>query len=213
MENIAIFGAGGFGKEVACLIELINSKERKWNLIGFFDDGFSKGSHNKYGKILGGINELNSYNEYLCIVIAFGNPVSVFNTSLKITNPNIDYANIIAPDVIFLDKTTVEIGKGNIICSSCLISCNVKIGNFNILNGFIPIGHDTIIGDYNSIMPSVKISGNVIIGNNNFFGVNSVVLQKIKIGNSTTIGASSLIVKDTKDDKTYVGVPAKIIKY
>ncbi len=36
--NIAIYGAGGFGKEVACLIDRINDNGGKWNLIGFFDD-------------------------------------------------------------------------------------------------------------------------------------------------------------------------------
>ena len=40
MKDIAIFGAGGFGREVACLIRIINesASEPKWNLIGFFDD-------------------------------------------------------------------------------------------------------------------------------------------------------------------------------
>ena len=38
MNNIAIYGAGGFGREVACLIKRINEKSPTWNLIGFFDD-------------------------------------------------------------------------------------------------------------------------------------------------------------------------------
>jgi hypothetical protein len=32
MNKIAIYGAGGFGKEVACLISLINQKEKLYNL-------------------------------------------------------------------------------------------------------------------------------------------------------------------------------------
>ena len=39
MKNIAIYGAGGFGREVACLLNIINEKEPTWNLVGFFDDG------------------------------------------------------------------------------------------------------------------------------------------------------------------------------
>ena len=38
MKDIAIFGAGGFGREVACLIKRINEKEPTWRFIGFFDD-------------------------------------------------------------------------------------------------------------------------------------------------------------------------------
>ena len=39
MENIAIYGFGGLGREVACLLNNINKIYSEWNLIGFFDDG------------------------------------------------------------------------------------------------------------------------------------------------------------------------------
>jgi len=213
MKKIAIYGAGGFGREVACLINKINEQSPEWELIGFFDDGIEKGTKNEYGIILGGIDEVNSYSEELAVVIAIASPKIVEKIIGNIISSNIHYPNIISPDVIFLDKDNISIGKGNIICSGCLLSCNVSLGNFNILNGFIPIGHDTCIGSYNSIMPAVKISGEVRIGNRNFFGVNSAVLQQIKIGNDTIIGANSLILRKTKDGMTYVGSPASIIKY
>ncbi len=213
MKNISIYGAGGFGREVACLIRIINEKNPTWNLIGFFDDGIEKGTKNEYGEVLGGITEVNNFSEPLAIVIAIANPKIVSKIVTNITNLNVDFPNLISPDLIYLDEDNVTLGKGNIICSGCLISCNVKIGDFNILNGFIPVGHDTVIGNFNSIMPSVRISGEVTIGDRNFFGVGSIVLQQIKIGNDTTVGANSLILRKTKDGMTYVGSPATIIKY
>jgi sugar O-acyltransferase (sialic acid O-acetyltransferase NeuD family) len=213
MKDIAILGAGGFGREVACLINKINEKELAWNFIGFFDDGIEKGKRNEYGEILGGVNELNHISKELSVVIAIANPKILAEIVKKIDNININYPNIISPDIIYLDQNSLEIGKGNIICTGCLISCKVRIGDFNIFNGFIPIGHDTIIGDFNTIMPSVRLSGEVVIGDRNFFGVNAVVLQQIKIGNDTTIGACSLILRKTKDGSTYFGIPAKIINH
>lgn len=59
VKDIAIFGAGGFGREVACLLRKINAVEPTWNFIGFYDDGLEKGSHVDYGEILGGIADLN----------------------------------------------------------------------------------------------------------------------------------------------------------
>ncbi|MDR1459358.1 MAG: serine acetyltransferase, partial [Bacteroidales bacterium] len=47
MKDIAIYGAGGLGREIACLIRHINENEPTWNLIGFFDDGKAKGSSNE----------------------------------------------------------------------------------------------------------------------------------------------------------------------
>lgn len=213
MKKIAIYGAGGFGREVACLIRKINDQSPEWELIGFFDDGIEKGKNNEYGVVLGGIDDVNSFPEELAIVIAIASPNIVEKIVENITSSKIYYPNIISPDLIFLDKDNVTIGKGNIICSCCLLSCNVSLGNFNILNGLISIGHDTRIGSFNSIMPAVKISGEVTIGNRNFFGTNSVVLQQISIGNNTIVGASSLILRKTKDGMTYVGNPASIIKY
>ena len=213
MKKIAIYGAGGFGREVACLIRKINEQSPEWELVGFFDDGIKKDTKNEYGLVLGGIDEVNSYPEELAIVISIASPKIVEKIVGNITSSKIYYPNIISPDVIYLDRDNVKIGKGNIICSGSLLSCNVNLGNFNILNGFIPIGHDTQIGDFNSFMPAVKISGEVTIGNRNFFGVNSVVLQQIKIGNDTVVGANSLILRKTKDGMTYVGSPASIIKY
>ena len=43
MKDIAIYGAGGLGREVACLIRMINESKEipEWNFIGFFDDDSS----------------------------------------------------------------------------------------------------------------------------------------------------------------------------
>ena len=210
MKDIAIYGAGGFGREIACLINLINEKKPEWNTIGFLDDNEKLwGSENKYGKVLGGAEWLNKYDKPLAVAIAIGNPSAVTSIVSRINNLQISFPNLYAPTVTFLDKESLEIGHGNIICTNCFISCNVKIGNFNLFNGYIPIGHDAQIGDCNVIMPSCNISGGVEMGNGNFLGVQSVVLQYIKIGNNTRIGANSVVMRKTKDGFLYMGNPAK----
>lgn len=213
MKNIAIYGAGGFGREVACLLKRINEQEPTWNLIGFFDDGKACGYVTEYGKVLGGIEELNSFSTPLSVIIAIGSPKTVKQVVDKIANPQIDFPNIFSPDTIFLDRDNISFGKGNLVCAGCLFSCNVQVGNFNTFNGFITVGHDAVLGDFNSLMPAVRISGEVHIGNCNFFGVSSVILQQIKIGNETVVGANSTILRKTKDGNTYVGNPASIVKY
>lgn len=214
MSDIAIYGAGGFGREIACLIRLINKsfEESKWNFIGFFDDGLKEGDSNEYGKVLGGIDTLNQWGESLSIVIAIGSPDSVKKIVSNIKNKNITFPNIIAPNVTILDRTNVRIGKGNIICSDCLISCNVELGDFNLLNCFITVGHDTSIGNYNVIMPSCNISGGVGIGECNFMGLKSAILQYLSIGNSTRIGAGAIVMRNTKDGYLYIGIPAEKIE-
>lgn len=209
MKDIAIYGAGGFGREVACLLAKINKKEKVWNMLGFYDDGKELGSSNEYGNVLGGINELNATNRPLSIVIAIGSPKIVQKIVGDINAPLVEFPNILSPDIIYLNDNDLSIGKGNIICSCCFVSCNVKIGNFNTINVYTTLGHDAILGNYNSIMPGVRVSGEVQIGNGNFVGVSAVVLQQLKIGDNTTVGANSLIGRNTKDGMTYIGNPAK----
>jgi len=214
VKNIAIYGAGGFGREVACLLRKINMEVGpQWNLIGFFDDGAPVGSNNEYGTVLGNMETLNAWTTPLAVVFAIGSPKVVEKLHKKVANDNIYFPNIIAPDTLFLDSDNVTMGIGNVICSRCVISTNIAIGNFNTFNGSITIGHDARIGDYNSIMPATKISGGVRIGNRNFMGVNSVILQYKSLGDDAVIGAASVVIRNIKIPGTYVGNPAKRIVY
>lgn len=101
MKNIAIYGAGGLGREVACLLNRINSLTKPtWHLTGFFDDAQQPGTSNEYGPILGNINTLNAHPSPPAIIIAIGSPAIVAKIHSQITNPLIDYPNIIAPEAI-----------------------------------------------------------------------------------------------------------------
>lgn len=214
MNKIAIYGAGGFGKEVACLINLINQKEKLWEIVGYFDDNAEKWNtiFNGY-KVLGGIDELNNISKSISIVFSIGNPQIIMSIINKLHNTHISFPNIISKDCIFLEPNSIKIGQGNLIMPQSLISCNVKIGDFNLMNCGVSIGHDSSIGSFNSFMSFSKISGDVNIGDCNYFGACSLVLQQKQIGCNTTIGASSVIMRNTEDDNTYLGNPAvKILK-
>ena len=210
MKDIAIFGAGGFGREVACLIKRINEKEPTWNFIGFFDDNEAlKGTRNEYGKVLGGMDVMNAWDKELGVVITIGVPQVLSKIVSKIQNENIIFPNLIDPTVDFLDSENVRIGKGNVICAKCFISCNVNMGDFNLYNVGVGIGHDSSLGNYNVIMPNVNISGGVQINDCNMLGVKSTVLQYLKIGSNVKLGANSLLMRNAKDDNLYIGNPAK----
>lgn len=212
MKDIALFGAGGFGREVACLINLINEVTPTWNLIGFFDDGKPIGDDVTYGKVLGGIDELNNWEKELAVAIPVATPETLSIIVSKINNPLITFPNLVAPDVVFFDKKNMKMGKGNIIGTKCAFSTNVTLGDFNLFNCAIMVGHDTRLGNCNVIMSSVNISGGIEIGDENFFGVQSVLLQYLKVGNHTRVGANSVVIRSTKDGNLYIGNPATRVK-
>jgi sugar O-acyltransferase (sialic acid O-acetyltransferase NeuD family) len=212
MKDIAIYGFGGFGREVACLLNKINAIKPTWNLIGFFDDGVMVGSVNRYGRVLGNLNDLNNYPYPLNVIISIANPKVLKYIAESITNPNIDFPNIIATNVNVFDEEAISMGKGNIIFWGCRLSCDVEIGDFNLINGAVSLGHDAKLGNWNVLGPSTRLSGACRVGNENLFGVESVVLQGINIGNKTKIGIGSIVIRNTKDDTFYFGNPAKIVE-
>ena len=211
MKDIAIYGFGGFGHEVACLIEHINRVTPEWNLIGFFDDGVDVGTECKYGKVLGDMETLNQWSHPLSIVIAIGTVEYLVKIPEKINNHYISFPNLIAPNCFFFDKDSVTMGKGNIITFGCRMSCDIHIGDFNILNGCVSFGHNVKLGNHNVMLPETRISGQVTIGDRNFFGARTFAAQTLKIGNDNRFGAGTFVLRKIKDGGFYMGNPAKKI--
>ena len=210
-KRIAVYGAGGLGREVAGGINRINKANGdQWEFVGFFDDNIPAGTQvSHFGKVIGGMDDLNKLDEPMALAIAVGQPRTRKLIRESITNPNITFPNLIAPSFRILDPQTFSIGEGNIIQDNCSVTCDVKIGSFNVFNGSNVMGHDVEIGNYNVMMPGVHLSGAVQVKDCNMLGVDSVVLQRVKIGNNITLGAGSVLMTKPKDNCTYIGVPAK----
>ena len=219
MKDIAIFGAGGFGREVACLLRKINEHLRlqclePWNFIGFFDDSIPAGTQiDAFGKTLGGVSELNKWESSLAVAICIGTPSTLRLVRSKIVNQNIYFPNLIYPHFECSDPDTFKIGEGNIVTGRLSVTTNVKIGDFNIINGAVTIGHDVSIQNYNVIMCGVFIAGESYIGEENLLGTGCFIKQQIKVGRGVTISPLSAQLTNPKDNQVYIGNPAKKFKF
>ena len=213
MKDIAIFGVGGFGREVLALIKDINKVEPTWNIVGFFDDGYEKGEMFNGYPNLGKVADLNRWNKPISLAIAIGSPVIKKKILDSINNPLVDYPTLIHPSVWIGDKDFVEIGNGCIICAGVMITTNVQIKDFVILNLQCTVGHDTVIEDYAAFMPTVNISGEVNIGEGVYVGTGAKIINQLEIGDYSIVGAGAVVAKTLPADCTAVGVPAKPIKF
>lgn len=213
MKNIAIFGAGGFGREVKTIIDEINKvTPETYNFIGFFDDGFEKGTLVNNHTILGGINDIKNYNNQIAIVVCIADPKIKEKIISKIDNQNVEFPSIIHPRAS-ISNDFVAIGKGCIICESTIITCNINIKDFVILNLMCTVGHDTTIENFCSFMPSVNISGEVLIEKSVYIGTGAKIINLLTIGENTIIGAGAVVSKSLPKNCTAVGIPAKPIKF
>lgn len=211
MKEIVILGAGDFGKEVAWLIEEINTKNPTYTIIGYLDDDEKKIGQNYNGyKCLGPISLLNELNKnrQICAVIANQNG----DIRRKFVEQSLDFSEwetLIHPSVN-ISRTSI-IGKGCILCAGCNVSCNTSIGDFCIFNISVTLGHDCVVDDFVSIMAGSCISGHVQIKTGAYLATNCTVVPKMKVGNHAKIGAGSVVIRNVKDNVTVMGVPAKVL--
>ena len=213
MKRIAVFGAGGFGKEVAMLIEQINASVPAWHMVGFFDDGIPKGAVVNGYTCLGGVADVNQLQESTGLVLAIGNPAIKKKIDEQLQNPAIYYPVLVHPNVQMGDRRYMDMGEGTIITAGNLLTVNIKLGRHVILNLACTVGHDAVLEDYVSVMPGVNISGGVAIREGVYIGTGAKIINHLEIGSHTIVGAGAVVINSLPGSCTAVGVPAKPIKF
>ncbi|MBQ1820393.1 MAG: acetyltransferase [Clostridia bacterium] len=213
MKDLVVFGASGFGREVAWLVERINKVSPMWNLLGFMDDNEAiQGTVINGYYVLGGTEKVREYPDayYVCAVGASRVREKIV-CKLKNINPNIRFATVIDPSVEM--SGLVTIGEGTIICAHTVITVNISIGSHVIINLDCTIGHDAVLHDFVTLYPSVNISGITNIGHAVEMGTGTQIIQDKTVGDYSIVGAGATVVKDIPPRCTAVGSPAKPIRF
>ena len=213
MNDLIIFGASGFGREVAWLVERINKVSPTWNLLGFLDDNDAiQGADINGYKVLGKIDAVKNYpSAYFVCAIGAARTREKIIESMRTLNPGIKFGTLIDPTVEMSDLVTV--GEGTIICAHTIITVNIVIGSHVIINLDCTIGHDAVLQDYVTLYPSVNVSGITKIGHAVELGTGMQIIQGKCVGDYSIVGAGAVVVKDIPEKCTAVGSPAKPIKF
>ena len=206
-KDIIIYGAGGLGREILCLII---KRLDEWNPIGFIDDGVCEGEIIKGIPVLPKSFLYQKHENKLAVAIGIADPtikMKIF-TDLQ-ENTDLYFPVLIAPTAI-VDESA-ELDEGCIVSNFCLISINVKLGKCLFVNTKCDIGHDSVIGNFCSLMPCVNVSGNVTVGQRTSIGVQSAILQGVTIGSDVIVGMGSKVIANVSENCTVMGYPARLI--
>ena len=208
MKKLYIISAGGFGREVAWLVERINEKAPTWDLQGFIDDNESiHGNVEDDYKVLGGCDYLGKQQGDIWCVCAVGSARVRKQIIEKVSSyKNVHFATLIDPSVIYSKRITI--GEGCIVCAGTILTVDITIGKHVIINLDCTVGHDAVLKDFITVYPSVNISGNVTVGTGSELGTGTQIIQGKNICANSIVGAGALVVKNIENAGTYIGVPA-----
>lgn len=209
-KRLAIYGAGGLGKEVLSLVRALP----EWEVIGYYDDGLATGTLVREGlKVLGGLSELTAAVQPLQIVLAIGSPQTKehLSNSLK-AHRHIQFPTLVHPSVILQDPKCISFGPGCIVGAGSILTTDIQVAEHVLINLSCTIGHDVRIGKFSSVMPGVNLAGEVTIGQGVLIGAGANIINRLEVGDNSRVGAGAVVIRSVPSQVTAVGVPARIIK-
>lgn len=213
-KKIAIYGAGGFAREVAWLLS-VGERHDAYAVLGYIEDTLT------HGRVLNGKPVL-SWKEFAThpldtlVVVAIGDPQGRREIVSKCAGAGFAFATLAHHSVEISEF--VEVGVGSIICCGSILTVNIKVGQHVHINIDCTVGHDVQVGDFTTLAPGVHVSGNVHIGRFVYVGTGATIINgtsenPLIIADGTVVGAGACITKSTESNGLYAGVPAVLKKY
>ena len=207
---LGIYGAGGLGREVYELANVINSYNNRWDEIFFIDDGEIINNPRNV-LIINFKNLKNKFNfEDVEVCIAIGEPYLRKILFDKLIDSNIAITTLIHPQVE-MPKSTI-VGKGTIINKFTSVSCDSVIGKNVYIHPMACIGHDSIVGNHTIISSFVDVAGDCNVGDCAFLAINVIMKQGTSIGANSIVGLASVVHRDIKEGVIALGNPARAMK-
>lgn len=211
MQDILIYGAGGFGMEVAWLIEDINRVKPTWQLAGFIDDDAKKWGQKFNGHLaISSPSVLQRLPFHQAVAIAIGDSNQRALLVERLSPLNLFFPELIHPSVI-MSGTTV-ISEGVIIAAGSIVTVHVGIGSHTHIDTGCTIGHESQLGKFVRLNPKVSVAGNVSLEDRTYVGSGATIIQGLRVGCNSVIGAGSVVLRNLPENVVAVGNPAAVIK-
>jgi sugar O-acyltransferase (sialic acid O-acetyltransferase NeuD family) len=203
---IGIYGASGFGREVAPLVKQAHAGAT----IVFLDDA-------PKAKALTGL-PVWTFDRFL------GEPAAERSAAIAIADSHVRQKldqrcrdagvaplAVRHPSVVELDD--VVIGDGAVLCSVVTLTSTILIGRSFHANIYSYVAHDCRIGDFVTFAPAAHCNGRVVIEDYAYIGSAAVIKQgtpdkPMVIGKGAIVGMGAVVTKSVPPYTTVVGNPA-----
>ena len=215
--KLAIYGTGGFSREVAPFaqqwVRTANENSGSPDDVVFVSD-----LDERIGHSINGIPVL-SFSE-MCtpehrsrrVVIALADWKVRREIASRCEAEGLTFGSITART--HQTYQDVTIGQGAIICENTTFTSNIRIGKHFHCNIYSYVAHDCIVGDFVTFAPKVSCNGRVVIEDNVYVGTGAVLRdgtaeKPLVIGRGAVVGMGAVVTKDVPAGAVVVGNPAR----
>lgn len=211
MIRVAIYGVGGFGREVMPLARAQWASRGVPHELVFVDDQPPAPWVNGH-RVLSYAEWLAQPAQQRWISIAIANSRVRERLAQRCEADGVQFFEVRAANVVQLDD--VQLGEGAILCPFVTLTSNIRIGRHFHANMYSYVTHDCVIGHYVTFAPGVKCNGNVVIEDHAYIGTGAVLHpgkpgEPLVIGRGAVVSMGAVVFKSVPPGATVVGNPAR----
>jgi sugar O-acyltransferase (sialic acid O-acetyltransferase NeuD family) len=213
--EIAVYGAGGFGRELAWLVQLCGEAGRPIHLACLIDDAPELAGRELNGVPVLGFESARRRFPGAAVVSGIGIPRFREAAMARAEAAGARFETIVHPRVEI--SPWVELGEGTVVCAGNVLTTNIVLGKHVQIHPGCTVMHDALVGDFTTLAPGVRVSGFVRIGRAVFVGAGAVIANGTRenpmvVGDGAVIGAAACVIKPVPAGATVAGVPAKVLE-